>query len=81
MKPIFTEAQFQAGQVICERLLQTMQSLDPGACLAGLIMAAVFAADATSTPLESVFQAMRELRRGFEEASKKLPDENKIIVP
>lgn len=70
MKPFLAEQHLREGQLIAQKLVESMQSLDVKSCLTGLVMATVFAADASAVPLESVFQLARDMRAQFQAKSK-----------
>lgn len=76
MKPIFTEPQIAAGQDIARRVLDTLSAAKTPLpdSLAGLLTATVVAADLMDAPLESVFQAMRIMRKAMQHAQKQLDD-------
>jgi hypothetical protein len=92
VKPIVTEEQYAEAQKVCAYLLESLSSVSSHASMAGLAMALVFAADASKeTPLESVFQMMRQFRKAFQTMQKQLNDaraqgllpsaESKFITP
>lgn len=81
MTPIIEEKHLLEGQEICQRLVQSMAQLDPRSCMVGLAMACVFAADSTDTPLESVFQMMRDFRKAFQVAQKQIDESKLVVVP
>lgn len=73
MKPFLTEVQFVNGQQICSKIIASLHqaNVDVGSSLAGLMSAAILAADTMEVPLESVFACMREFRKAFQKAQEK----------
>jgi hypothetical protein len=76
MKPIVTPEQFNNATPLCGEVIKLLEAkTDPHTAMAALAMALVFTADAANeTPLESVFQAMRLMRRGFAAMQSDLDD-------
>lgn len=76
MKPIITREQMDAAQRLTGPLLESLaKQADPHTAMTALAMALIFAADeANETPLESVFQMMRVMRKGFTVLAKQLED-------
>jgi hypothetical protein len=75
MKPIITREQLTAAWPLAGSILETLKTHDVKAAMTGLAMALVFAADAADeTPLESVFQMMRVMRKGFVKQQQALED-------
>lgn len=75
MKPIITRDNLTEAQPLCSSLLDTLGKHHPRTAMTALAMALVFASDAADeTPLESVFQMMRTMRKGFQTMQKALDD-------
>jgi hypothetical protein len=75
MKPIVTHEEMDLAQPLCGELLRHLSKLPPKIAMTALAMTLVFAADAADeTPLESVFQMMRIMRKGFTTMQSDLED-------
>jgi hypothetical protein len=75
LKPVITQDHLQASWPLAGSILESLSKHDPKAAMTALAMALVFAADAADeTPLESIFQMMRVMRKGFVKHQKALED-------
>jgi gentisate 1,2-dioxygenase len=75
VKPVINKEQLTAAWPLAGAILETLKTHDAKAAMTGVAMALVFAADAAGeTPLESIFQMMRLIRKGLVAQQRKLED-------